>query len=119
MRIETEAHLDTHVAPVERFYEGGERGRRGPGGGIARRDQAGIAPARLGCRLGLSVDHGDLMAIARQVIGGGRADDTGPQNHDPPCASLARRRRNWDATTSFSVAARRSSPSAPSSRPPS
>jgi hypothetical protein len=54
---------------------------RGPGRGVAGRDLAGVGEAGFQRRPRLAVDHGDVVAAARQIIRGRDADHTAAQ-HD-------------------------------------
>ncbi len=57
---------------------------------MADRDVAGIGEAGLARRLGLAVDHGDLVAVLEQLPGGGDADHAGAQDDDVHRGALSR-----------------------------
>ena len=48
---------------------------------MARRDHAGVAPARLGRDLGVALEDDDLVAVPLQLIGGGDADHAAAEHH--------------------------------------
>ncbi|CFM34232.1 Uncharacterised protein [Bordetella pertussis] len=65
--------------PLQRLER--DAGRR-PRRGVARRHLAGIAVAGFVGRPGAALQHRDLRALARQIIGGRRADDAAAQDDD-------------------------------------
>ena len=61
---------------------------------MARRDHAGVAPARLGRHHAVALEDDDLVAVFLELIGGRHADHAAAENdysHDvTPCKGVAK-----------------------------
>src|SRR6185369_13509282 len=79
-RIEARLEAQRLAVVEERAPENTGRPRRGPGVGMAGRDEPGIAEARLGGGLGEALDHRHLVPVPGELIGGGDADDPGSED---------------------------------------
>ena len=80
-RVGVEAEAERLVFSKQGPDERPERPRIRPGERVADRHVPGVGEAGLTRRLGLAVDHRDLVAVLEQLPGGGDPDDAGAE-HD-------------------------------------
>ena len=81
-RVGTQAEAQRLVGPEQRLEQDPGRRRRGPGVGMAGRDQAGVAGAGLFAGALAPLDDRDLVAVLEQLVGRGDADDPGAHDQD-------------------------------------
>ena len=93
LECKRQARFPVAKHPRGKLFE--DRPRRAPGQCVARRNDAGVAPARARRRQPVALENLDLAAVALQLIGGGHPDDPTTKNHNPhavapPCAAALR-----------------------------
>ena len=81
-RIEPRLDADRRLLTRQRAEHQPRRGGRGPGVGVARRDQPGVAGARILADLALAVDDDHLVPIPGEVVGARDADDARSEHDD-------------------------------------